>query len=237
METGSGVLSVAHVAPAFHPMAPVKPVCVHRRRAALKTKHPRMKTPIVTACRAACACTAGWLFSASWAHAQAVNPPPARTDSARPPSSRVQPTTTESAETIIELSPFTVEATSDTSYGALNSNSITSFKAELEKLPISADVITSRFMEDTNSTTLENMLREYSAGAGTGSAAGDVGGIPVNQPLDRGGGDSVSAGVLIRPLGQTVYLLPPYCLSQEDMDVITDALTRALDALRLRRSE
>ena len=47
----------------------------------------------------------------------------------------------------------------------------------------------------------------------------------------------LDAGVLIRPLGQTVYLLPPYCLSQEDMDVITDALTRALDALRLRRPE
>src|SRR5687768_14845582 len=57
----------------------------------------------------------------------------------------------------IELSPFTVQATSDTSYGALNSNSITSFNAELEKLPISADVLTSAFMEDTNSTMLENM--------------------------------------------------------------------------------
>ncbi len=89
----------------------------------------------------------------------------------------------------VELSPFVVEATSDKSYGALNSNSITSFNTELEKLPISADVITKAFMDDTNSTTLENMLRTYSAGAGTGSAAGDVGGIPVNQPMDRGGGD------------------------------------------------
>src|SRR5438876_420335 len=91
------------------------------------------------------------------------------------------------ADETVQLSPFTVEATSDKSYGALNSNSITSFKAELEKLPISADVLTSTFMDDTNSTLLENMLRTYSAGAGTGSAQGDVGGIPVNQPLDRGG--------------------------------------------------
>lgn len=114
---------------------------------------------------------------------------------------------------VVELSPFTVEGTSDKSYGALNSNSITSFKAELEKLPISADVITSTFMDDTNSTTLENMLREYSAGAGTGSAAGDVAGIPVNQPMDRGGGDSVSAGVQLRGLGAAVvkqdgFMLP-----------------------------
>ncbi|MBI5381922.1 MAG: TonB-dependent receptor plug domain-containing protein [Opitutae bacterium] len=116
-------------------------------------------------------------------------------------------------EESIELTPFIVRATSDKSYGALNSTSITSFNTELEKLPISADIFTSAFMEDTNSTTLENMLRNYSAGAGTGSAAGDVGGIPVNQPLDRGGGDSVSAGVQLRGLGAAVvkqdsFMLP-----------------------------
>lgn len=116
-------------------------------------------------------------------------------------------------ETALVLTPFTVESSSDKSYGAINSNSITSFNAELEKLPISADVLTSAFMEDTNSTTLENMLRTYSAGAGTGSAQGDVAGIPVNQPLDRGGGDSVSAGVQLRGLGAAVvkqdsFMLP-----------------------------
>jgi outer membrane receptor protein involved in Fe transport len=114
---------------------------------------------------------------------------------------------------VVALTPFTVEATSDKSYGALNSNSLTSFNAELGKLPISADVFTSTFMEDTNSTTLENMLRTYAAGTGTGSAQGDVGGIPVNQPLDRGGGDSVSAGVQLRGLGAAVvkqdsFMLP-----------------------------
>jgi outer membrane receptor protein involved in Fe transport len=117
------------------------------------------------------------------------------------------------ADETVLLTPFTVEATSDKSYGALNSNSITSFNAELGKLPMSADVFTSAFMDDTNSTTLENMLRTYAAGAGTGSAQGDVGGIPVNQPLDRGGGDSVSAGVQLRGLGAAVvkqdsFMLP-----------------------------
>jgi outer membrane receptor protein involved in Fe transport len=129
----------------------------------------------------------------------------------RPAPATVRPAT--STEEILELTPFTVEATSDKSYGAINSNSITSFNTELEKLPISADVLTKTFMDDTNSTTLENMLREYSAGAGTGSAAGDVAGIPVNQPLDRGGGDSVSAGVQLRGLGAAVtkqdsFMLP-----------------------------
>jgi outer membrane receptor protein involved in Fe transport len=119
----------------------------------------------------------------------------------------------ERSSDVVELSPFVVEASRDDSYGAINSNSITSFNTELEKLPISADVITKAFMDDTNSTTLENMLREYSAGAGTGSAAGDPGGIPVNQPLDRGGGDSVSAGVQLRGLGAAVvkqdsFMLP-----------------------------
>src|SRR3954471_5948492 len=83
-------------------------------------------------------------------------------------SAQTAPATHPTNDAAVVLSPFTVEATSDKSYGALNSNSITSFNAELEKLPISADVLTSAFMEDTNSTTLENMLRTYSAGAGTG---------------------------------------------------------------------
>ena len=131
-------------------------------------------------------------------------------------SAQVAPTpppTNPAKDGIVALSPFMVEAASEKSYGALNSNSITSFNAALERLPISADVLTSTFMEDTNSTTLENMLRTYSAGSGTGSAQGDVAGIPVNQPLDRGGGDSVSAGVQLRGLGAAVvkqdsFMLP-----------------------------
>jgi outer membrane receptor protein involved in Fe transport len=134
-------------------------------------------------------------------------PPPAT------PAPATSPRPAADNEEVIELSPFIVEAPRDDSYGALNSNSITSFNVPLEKLPMSADIFTSAFMDDTNSTTLENMLRTYSAGVGTGSAAGDVGGIPVNQPLDRGGGDSVSAGVQLRGLGAAVvkqdgFMLP-----------------------------
>lgn len=142
-------------------------------------------------------------FSQTTASAPTTAPAEAPTDLPR----------TAPGDEIVELSPFVVEAPRDNSYGVLNSTSITSFKTELTKLPISADIITSAFMDDTNSTTLENMLRDYSAGSGTGSAAGDVGGIPINQPMDRGGGDSVSAGVQLRGLGAAVvkqdgFMLP-----------------------------
>jgi outer membrane receptor protein involved in Fe transport len=105
---------------------------------------------------------------------------------------------------VIELSPFVVSATPDDSYGVLNSTSIVSFQVELEKLPMSADVFTQAFREDTASETLEAMLQEYSAGSGIGSASGDVGGIPVLNPMDRAGGTSVSAGVQLRGLGAAV---------------------------------
>lgn len=116
-------------------------------------------------------------------------------------------------EEVLEMSPFEVTADREGTYDAINSNSITSFNVELGKMPISADIFTRTFMEDTASTTLENMLQEYAAGSGVGSAAGDVNGIPINQPMDRGGGDSVSSGVQLRGLGASVvkqdsFMLP-----------------------------
>lgn len=136
-----------------------------------------------------------------------------RAQTAAPATAAKKPAPAPVAKGTLELSPFEVRGERDDSYGVLNSNSLTSFNAELGKLPISADVFTSAFMDDTNSTTMENMLREFSAGAGTGSAAGDVAGIPVTQPMDRGGGDSVSAGVQLRGLGAAVvkqdsFMLP-----------------------------
>ena len=38
-------------------------------------------------------------------------------------------------------------------------------------------------------------------------------------------------GVLIRPLGDVVYLLPPLCISDDQLDQCYDALRRGLDAL------
>jgi adenosylmethionine-8-amino-7-oxononanoate aminotransferase len=42
----------------------------------------------------------------------------------------------------------------------------------------------------------------------------------------------VAQGVLLRPIGPTIYMLPPYCVSQKDLDVIVSTIERALDALR-----
>lgn len=161
------------------------------------TLHPRHRFASAISFRAAVALAFATVSLSPFVHAQSSS---AESDRSRDGEGAP-------SDELVELSPFIVEATPDDSYGAINSNSITSFKTELERLPMSADVITQAFMEDTDSTLLENMLREYSAGSGTGSAAGDVGGVPVTDPLDRGGGDSVSAGVQLRGLGAAVVKL------------------------------
>jgi len=42
----------------------------------------------------------------------------------------------------------------------------------------------------------------------------------------------ISQGVLLRPIVQTIYMLPPYCISNEDLDVVFHTINSALDALR-----
>jgi len=39
----------------------------------------------------------------------------------------------------------------------------------------------------------------------------------------------LSENVLIRPLGNSVYILPPYCVTQDDLNFIYDAINSALD--------
>jgi adenosylmethionine-8-amino-7-oxononanoate aminotransferase len=36
--------------------------------------------------------------------------------------------------------------------------------------------------------------------------------------------------VLLRPLGDTVYFLPPYCIGATDIDLMVDAAISAVDA-------
>ncbi len=47
----------------------------------------------------------------------------------------------------------------------------------------------------------------------------------------------LSRGVLLRPLGNTVYILPPYCVTQQDLDTIYECIDFALDHLRDERSK
>ncbi|HYN38577.1 MAG TPA: adenosylmethionine--8-amino-7-oxononanoate transaminase [Rhodospirillales bacterium] len=42
----------------------------------------------------------------------------------------------------------------------------------------------------------------------------------------------VSRGLLLRPIGNVVYLLPPYCISNDELDGIYDGIEDALAALR-----
>jgi adenosylmethionine-8-amino-7-oxononanoate aminotransferase len=39
------------------------------------------------------------------------------------------------------------------------------------------------------------------------------------------------AGVLLRPLGNTIYVLPPYCVTREDLETVYGAIRAATDAL------
>ena len=39
-------------------------------------------------------------------------------------------------------------------------------------------------------------------------------------------------GVLLRPIGNTVYILPPYCIENKDLEKIYETLWRSLDSLR-----
>ncbi|MBI3418932.1 MAG: adenosylmethionine--8-amino-7-oxononanoate transaminase [Proteobacteria bacterium] len=44
-------------------------------------------------------------------------------------------------------------------------------------------------------------------------------------------------GVLLRPLGNTLYVMPPYCISETDLNAVTTFIHHALDALRRGRLE
>ena len=38
-------------------------------------------------------------------------------------------------------------------------------------------------------------------------------------------------GVLLRPLGNTVYVMPPYCITAEDLAQVWDTIALSLDHL------
>lgn len=47
----------------------------------------------------------------------------------------------------------------------------------------------------------------------------------------------LSRNILLRPLGNSVYILPPYCVSEKDLEEIYDTLHLALDSLRDERQQ
>lgn len=120
---------------------------------------------------------AGSLLLAPVVRAQSAAPAPA----AVPAAAAAKP-----GEEVLQLTAFEVQADSDTSYGALNSSSVTRFNTEMDKMPISADIFTETFMKDIGATTVEGVIQNYSAGAGFSAGNGDSSGTTAaNQPGDR----------------------------------------------------
>lgn len=148
----------------------------------------KKNNPITPAC---CVLLSALLMASLSAHAQV----------AQPQSASKKP------DEIVRLSPFEVEADSDTSYGAINSNSLTGFKARLESFPISADILTESFMKDVAETRIESLIGTFIAGADTSGNNTDTGTSSNIQPLDRG------SRITIRGLASAVMVvdgfLPP----------------------------
>jgi len=104
----------------------------------------------------------------------------------------------QNADATVTLDPFEISATSDKSYGELNSNSITAFKTALDHVPVSADVFDQALMDDTGMNSIEQTLSLFSAGAGSFSTAPDNSAAN-QQYLDRNANGSLSLRGLATP--------------------------------------
>lgn len=93
------------------------------------------------------------------------------------------------ADETLVLNPFEVTADSDRSYGAINSNSITAFNVALDRIPVTADILTEAFMKEVGAMTVEGMLTAFDAGATYGGSGS--GQISINQPGDHGSNPGV----------------------------------------------
>lgn len=88
-----------------------------------------------------------------------------------------------SRDEVVALSPFEVNTSRDTSYGALNSTSISAFNMPLLKTPVAADIFTEEFMRDVGTTNVEELFANYGAGVGQ-VLANPAGESNSNQPGD-----------------------------------------------------
>lgn len=111
------------------------------------------------------------------------------------------------AEETITLTPFEVMADSDKSYGALNSNSITRFNTELDRMPVSADIFSEAFMRDVAAVSVEDMITTYSAGAGSAIASPGASSAN-NQSGDRNANSFVALRGLTAPTMQREGFMP-----------------------------
>lgn len=109
----------------------------------------------------------------------------------------------------IELSAFEVRSERDNSYGALNSNSITRFNVEMDKMPVSADIFTETFMRDVGTSSVEDVIRDYSAGAGYADGSNNGAATAAdNQPGDRVGNSYIQIRGMMTPTMQRDGFMP-----------------------------
>jgi outer membrane receptor protein involved in Fe transport len=111
------------------------------------------------------------------------------------------------AEDPIKLNAFEVRTDSDSSYGALESNSLTAFRMDLTKAPATAQVFTQTFMDDIGATSLEEVLTGY---AGTVTAASNNTAAALFAPGDRDGSQGLSIrGVSAGEIKRDGFIGPP----------------------------
>ena len=123
-----------------------------------------------------------------------------------PTSSEIRGGGKEAKEETVRMSAFEVAADPDSSYGALNSNSITQFNLELFKLPMTADIYTDAFMKDISATSVESMIMEYNPGSGIALTAPQA--VPIVESYERLADSSVSIRGLYTPNYQRDGLIP-----------------------------
>jgi outer membrane receptor protein involved in Fe transport len=104
---------------------------------------------------------------------------------------------------VVELSPFEVRADQDNSYNALETNSITRFRTELYKLPVTAEVFTEAFMRDVAATNVEEMVMTYGGATVVSQNFTDT--SFNNQPGDRVGSLGTPTNMNIRGLPASVH--------------------------------
>jgi outer membrane receptor protein involved in Fe transport len=84
----------------------------------------------------------------------------------------------------VVLSPFEVTADTGDKYGTTQSNSVTMFRTDTDKLPVTADVLTSQFMADLGIHDMDILISSQAAGGGYGSVQSGDDALP-KQPGDR----------------------------------------------------
>ena len=62
---------------------------------------------------------------------------------------------------------------------------------------------------------------------------GDIGVVELAEPIDVNDivPQFVEAGVWVRPFGKLVYLIPPYIINEDDLEILTSALVKIVSKI------